>query len=139
MNYAKQLPLDKNNYPYPAPPAFVSNQSQAGNPIASSVITLSANTTVISLMAIGGNAGNAGLLGKWVTAAQITSGASSVTSTNFDIMVNSGQTLSFVVPISTNGTGTQSVQGINPTLGLYPALSVKAATAQACSVFSAEY
>ena len=66
MDYAKELPLDKNHYPYPAPPAKTSNQSQSGNPVASSVITLSPNTTVVNLMAIGGGAGNAGIIGKWV-------------------------------------------------------------------------
>jgi len=131
MNYARELPLDKNNIPYPVPPSKTSYQSQAGNPTVSSVLTLSPNTTVLSLMAIGGNAGNAGIIGKW--------GVASVTTTNFDIQVNSGQTLTFVVPVSTQGTGTQSVQGINPTLGLFPAIALKGATAQACSVFSAEY
>lgn len=130
-NYARELPLDKNNIPYPAPPAKTSYQSQGGNPVASSVLTLSANTTVLSLMALGGQSGNAGIIGKWGTA--------SVTATNFDIQVNSGQTLTFVVPVSTTGTGTQSVQGINPQLGLFPAIALKAVTAQACSVFSAEY
>lgn len=131
MNYARNLPLDKNNMPYPAPPAFTSSQSQAGNPVASSVITLSANTTTIGIMALGGQAGNAAIIGKW--------GASSVTSTNFDIMVNSGQTLPFVVPVSVFGAQLASVAGANAQNGLYTSLSVKAATAQACSIFTAEY
>ena len=139
MNYARELPLDKNNYPASLVPPKKSSQSQGGNPVASSVLTLSANTTVVNVMAVGGNNGNAGIIGRWSTAAEVTSGASSVTSTNFDIQVNSGQTLSFVVPIATSGTGTQSVQGINPQLGLYPVLTLKAATATACSVFTAEY
>ena len=138
-NYAKELPLDKNNYPASLVPAKLSNQSQAGNPTASSVLTLTANTTVVNVMAIAGLNGAGGILGKWVTAAQVTSGASSVTATNYDFMVNSGQNLSFVVPVSTSGTGSQSVQGINPTLGLFPAVSLKAATAQSTSVFTAEY
>lgn len=132
MNYAKELPLDKNNFPASLIPAKVSNQSQRGVPLASSVLTLSPNTTVVNIMVISGGAnGSAGILGKW--------GVSSVTATNFDLQVNAGQNLSFVVPVSTQGTGTQSVQGINPQLGLFNSLSLITATAQSASVFTAEY
>lgn len=128
--YGKQLPKSQNEMQYDAaPPAFVSNQSQSGNPAVSSVITLSDKTTVIELMAIGGNNGNAGIIGKW--------GVGSVSGTSFDIQVNSGQTRMFVVPQSVFGNA--SIAGANVANGLYPALSVKYATPQACSVLSIEY
>lgn len=128
--YGKQLPRSQNEMQYDsAPPAFVSNQSQSGNPAASSVISLSDKTTVIELMAIGGNNGNAGIIGKW--------GPGSVTGTSFDIQVNSGQTRQFVVPQSVFGNA--SIAGANVANGLYNSLSVKYATPQACSVLSIEY
>ena len=131
MNYARELPLDKNNYPYPAPPAKTSYQSQNGVPLASSVLSLTPNTTVLQIMVIGGQLGNAAIIGKW--------GSASVTATNYDFMVNSGQNAPFVVPINTFGTGTQSVAGIQTQLGLYSTVALKTATTQSASVFTAEY
>lgn len=125
-NYAKQVPVDKMNQSVPgAPPAFPSLQSQMGQPIASSVITLNANTTMVGLSAIGGT-----VIGKW--------GASSVTSSNFDIVVspNTGTQL-FVVPQSV--AGISSIAGANVSNGLYPALSVKDATTQVASILSVEF
>jgi len=130
MGIYRELPISKNERQYDgAPPAFISNQSQSGNPAVSSVISLNDKTTVIELMAIGGNNGNAGIIGKW--------GVGSVTGTNFDIQINSGQTRQFAVPTSIFGV--QSVAGANVSNGLYNALSVKYATPQACSVLSIEY
>lgn len=130
MNYAKQLPLDKTATPYPAPPNFPSTQAQAGVPIASSVITLSPNTTVIEMTVLGGQSGNSAIIGKWGTA--------SVTTSNYDFIVGSGNTRVFVVPVSV-AAGITSVQGANPANGLYPAVAVKTATAVSASVFSVEY
>lgn len=130
-NYAKQLPKSQNEMQYDAaPPAFVSNQSQNGVPIASSVVSLNDKTTVIELMVIGGQGGNAGIIGKW--------GTGSVTGTSFDIQVNSGQTRQFVVPQSVFGN-ISSIAGANVANGLYNSLSLKTATAQSASVFSIEY
>lgn len=128
--YPKELPTDKNNNVYPAPPAFKSNQSQNGVPIASSVLTLNANTTVLQVMVVGGTVGNSAVLGKW--------GSASVTGTNYDFMVPSGFTMPFVVPVSIMGTSS-SIQGANPQNGLYPTVAFIAATAQSSSVFTAEY
>lgn len=131
MAYGRELPKSKNEQLYDmAPPAFTTYQSQSGNPTVSSVITLNDRTTVIELMAIGGNNGNAGIIGKW--------GVGSVTGTNFDIQVNSGQTRQFVVPQSVFGN-ISSVAGANVANGLYNSLSVKQATPQPCSVLSIEY
>lgn len=130
MNYGKALPKSTNELQFDAaPPAFPANQSQSGVPVASSVITLNDKTTVMEIMVMGGQSGNAGIIGKW--------GVASVTATNFDIMINSGQIRQFLVPVSVMGTS--SVAGANVMNGLYNSLSVKVATAQSASVFSAEY
>jgi len=134
MNYAKEIPLDKNGNPYSdnVNPAFTSLQSQAGVPIASSVITLTPDTTVlmVNVLAPAGATGTGAIIGKW--------GSASVTSTNFDWMATPNHQQTLVVPRSTN-VGTPSVQGINPANGLYSTVAVKTATAQSASVFTAEY
>lgn len=129
MNYAKELALDKKANVYAGIPATVSNQSQKGVPTASSVISLNDKTTVIDVTCIGGQSGNAAILGKW--------GSASVTGTNFDWIVGSGQTRTFVVPVSVMGT--TSVAGANVANGLYNSVAVITATAQSASVFTAEY
>lgn len=130
-NYAKQQPVDKQNSTMQnAPPAFPTLQSQAGVPVASSVLTFSQNTTVVDVGAFTGTAGSGGIIGKW--------GAASVTASNFDIFVNSGASNRYVVPVSVFGV-TSSVVGANVANGLYTAISLKAATTQSSSVFTIEY
>lgn len=107
----------------------MANKSQAGVPIASSVITLDDKTTVIEMTVIGGQSANSAVIGKWGTA--------SVTSTNFDFIVQSGTTRPLVVPVSVFGTS--SVAGANVANGLYNAVAVKTATNVSASVFSVEY
>lgn len=130
MGYARQLPQDKNNNPYQAPPPFTSYQSQGGVPIASSVVTLSPNTTVIDVTVFGGVSANAAIIGKW--------GVASVTGTNFDWIVQSGADKTFVVPVSVYGSS-PSIAGANAMNGLYNAVSLKTATATLASVFTVEY
>ncbi len=131
MNYAKQLPLDKNNMPYETLPAFTSQQSQNGVPTVSSVITLSPNTTVLDVTAFSGTAGSGAIIGKW--------GPSSVTGTNFDWCVNCGVSRTFVIPQSVFGAQLASVAGIGAQMGLYTTVAVKVATATSASIFTAEY
>lgn len=130
MNYAKDFPVDKkgNALPVSLPP-YISTQSQAGVPTASSVITLNDKTTVLDVSAIGGAAANGAIIGKW--------GSASVTATNFDFFVQSGTTRTLVVPVSVQGTS--SVAGANVSNGLYNSVAVKTATAQSTSIFTAEY
>lgn len=130
MNYAKELPQDRKDQRFDgAPPAFPSLQSQNGVPVVSSVISLTDKTTVIELSAIGGQAGNGGIIFKW--------GSASVSGTNYDGIIQSGVTRVYVVPQSVMGTS--SVAGANVANGLYAAIAVKTATAQSASVFSVEY
>lgn len=129
-NYAKKIPRDTTDEAIDgAPPAYPSNQSQSGVPVTSSVVTLNSNTTIIEISAMTGNAGSGGIIGKW--------GVSSVTSSNFDFFVGSGFTRDLVVPVSVMGTA--SLVGANVANGLYPAVSLKTATAQSASVFTTEY
>lgn len=128
MNYAKNLPLDKNNYPYETIPSFVSNQSQSGAPSTSSVISLSDKTTVLDVTVFSTAAGNAVIIGKW--------GPSSVTATNFDWAVQAGQYRTFVVPQSI--AGTSSVSGVNVAYGLYNSVAVKSLSTVA-SVLTVEF
>lgn len=129
MNYAKDLPIDKGGLPYPSPPAYQSNQSQRGVPLTSSVITFSDKTTVLDVAVLGGQSGNSLILGKWGTA--------SVTATNFDWMVQSGEHKILVIPVSVGGIN--SVAGANVANGLFPAVAVITGTATSASIFTAEY
>lgn len=131
MNYARNLPLDKNNMPFPAPPAFTSSQSQSGAPATSSVITFSANTTVLDVTVFSNASGNSAIIGKW--------GSASVTSTNFDWVVQSGQYRAFVVPVSVFGAPLASVAGANAANGLYNTVAVKAFSTVVPSILTTEY
>lgn len=120
--YAKQLPVDQNNNPYTdATPAFPSNQSWSGVPVASSTIGISDKSTVIQMGSQGGVA-----LFKW--------GPSSVTTSNFDGVVT-GTPRSFVIPVSI--VAAVSVMGANGMNGLYNKVSVF--TPSSASVFGAEF
>ncbi len=123
--YARELPVDKNNNPYSVSiPGQVSNQSWGSVFTVSSTIGLNANTTAIQLVALGNPANF-----KW--------GPSSVTATNFDgtIPVNTPQM--FVVPQSVAGVY-PSIQGANAANGLYNQISIKQ-VGGAGSVFGAEF
>lgn len=128
--YAKEQPRDRLNETYQnAPPATTSNQSQNGVPLTSSVVTLSDKTTVFEVTAFSGTAGGGAVIGKW--------GPASVTGTNFDFIVQSGNTRTFIVPQSVFGVN--SVAGANVANGLYSTVALKNATAQSTSVFTIEY
>lgn len=130
MNYAKNLAIDKNNNVYPGIPPVIANQQWSGVPVSSSVIGLTDRTTVIDVTALGGQGGNAAILGKW--------GPNAVSTSNFDWVVSSGQTRTLVVPVSVMGNS-QSIMGANGQNGLYKSMAIIVATAQSASVFGAEY
>lgn len=125
--YAKQLPVDRYNNPFTgASPAFPSNASQGGSPIASSVITLSDLTTVVEFTSVGGP-----ILLKW--------GPGSVTSSNFDNVVGGGQTRILVVPQSVMANS-NSVMGANGANGLYNSVSVKTTAASSiATIYTSEF
>lgn len=130
MGLYKELPLEKNNYPIALIPAKISNHSQSVVATTSSVMTLSANTTVLNVMVVGNSGtGSAGALGKW--------GSSSVNTASFDFMINAGQNLTFAVPVSVFGAPLASVAGANAANGLYNTVSF--IQVGAASIFTAEY
>jgi hypothetical protein len=133
-NYAKAQPLDRNqNYlmGYPAPASALA--SYGATVAASSVITLTDNTTVLEVTAAGG----AGVAIKWISTGNtnpsvISSGATA----NFDHIIANGQTRRFVVPIET--IGNSSIVGANKQNGLFNRVAWNATTSSA-SVFGTEF
>jgi len=140
-NYAKGLPIDKNNTPmqeYPAPyPALATYQRE--NAVASSVISLTPNTTSIEVGAFGGQ----GIVIRWVPVtetASVAPRASVVASglgANFDHFIPQSQYRRFVVPKETMGqmAGGQ-VGSVN---GLYQRVAWINAGATASSILASEF
>lgn len=122
QNYAVPQAHDKNNEPlFNSPSPIVAKKSWGTTQLASSVITLSEDTTVLEVSALGGQ----GVLMRWVksTETAATGQAASVISSglgvaNFDHAVPAGATRRFVVPIELQTTPS-SVQGVNKLNGLY--------------------
>jgi len=130
--YAK-LPNDKNNNVYLFPNA-TSQQATRGQPAsiqASSVITFSPNTTTVEVTVFGGQAGNSAVVGKW--------GSASVTGTNFDFVVQSGQSKLLAIPVSVFGSPAASIAGANQANGLYSTMALANATPTLASVLTVEY
>lgn len=126
MNYAKKIPRDKEGgngmQLFPAP-----FKAQAryfdDNTAASSVITLTDNTTQIEV----GSTGAGGTLLRWVPVTE-TAGVSpfgSVLTTNFDHYIPANAVRSFVVPQEVPGTS--SIVGANIQNGLYRRVAAIAA------------
>lgn len=133
--YAKPLGVDQNN-----------NVNQDGqspfkalarydyeNGVASSVITMTDQTTVLEVAALA----QAAVL-RWVpTTDTQASVISAATTANYDHVIPQNTYRRFIVPIETMGTGTQSIQGINRQLGLYQRYAIK--TTGIGSVLTAEF
>ena len=123
MNYAKELPRDKQGaamQEYPAP--FRPNARYAPeNSSASSVITLTDDTTEIEIAAVSGAA-----VMRWVTAADTQASVVSIAggTTNFDHVIGTGTVRRFVVPIAL-ATVQASIVGVNVQMGLYKRFAVK--------------
>ncbi len=121
--YTKRIPLDQDGMKMQnLPPAFPAVQTSGyAPPAASSVITLSPNTTAIEITAL-----NASLAIKWGPNSVI---AAAGATANFDHIIPVNQTRRFVVPQSVIGISMGgSVAGINQTAGLYNSLSMIATT-----------
>lgn len=101
------------------------------NGAASSVQTLTDNTTQVEVTAVG-----SGAILRWVpTTDGAGAPAGSVLSTNFDHFIPVNTTRSFVVP--KEGQGTTSVVGVNIQQGLYRRMALANITTG--SILSAEY
>lgn len=121
LNYAKALPRDKAGdtmQEYPAP--FVSLQTDASeNSSASSVLSLTDNTSAIEIAATGGAA-----VMKWIATTNTNPSVISAAGTaNFDHVIPANSYRRFVVPIESQGTA--SIVGINKQAGLYQRVAVK--------------
>ena len=103
---------------------------------ASSVITLTDNTTVVDIAVSGGT----GVALKWIATSDtagsvIGTGATS----NFDHVVPPNWRQRLVVPIESMGVGSGSVVGVGPQKGLYKRLAYINVGAPASSIFVAEH
>jgi hypothetical protein len=142
LNYAAGTPVGGNQVPlYGSPAPFKSVQEfYSENAVASSVVTLTQNTTAIEIAA-----GATPVIMRWVSVADGTGPNSSVIakpSPNFDHVIPANTVRRFVVPIEsgvnqTVGETTTSVVGQNREYGLYRRVAYK--TQANASVYVAEY
>lgn len=123
INYAHRLPQDKNGSPMQDfPPARLS-QTRYGseNASASSVISVTHNTTSLEIAAIGGPA-----VMRWVATSDTqASVVSAVATANFDHVIPSGLVRKFVIPIESAPQTAGSIQGVNREYGLYQRVAIK--------------
>lgn len=133
-NYAPKLPQDIANMALQEYPAAIPAKARyVSTPVASSVVTLTDNTTSLEIGAIGGG----GIFHRWVPS---TDTAASVTSSNFDHFTPAGTIRRFVVPIDTTDTPQPTSQvGVNVKLGLYSRVAWINATGTSSSVVGTEY
>lgn len=110
------------------------------NASASSVISLTPNTTTVEVAALGGT----GAAIRWVPrteTAAVSPFASVITiagaTSNYDNVIPAGQARRFVVPIESQGTQQGSVVGANVQNGLYQRIAVQ--TFGISSVMTAEF
>ncbi len=135
MSYAKQLGVDKNRVPlqeFPAPfPALQRYGSENG--LASSVISLTHDTTILEIAAVGGAAAM-----KWIgTGNTNPSVISAVSGTNYDHVISSNTVRRFMVPKESSNLPAGSVVGINRQEGLYQRVAIKSVGVS--SVLLSEY
>lgn len=128
LQYAPRLPIDaggKSMQDLPA--AFKAKARYASeNSSASSVISVSHDTTGIEVAAVGGPA-----VLRWVpvseTAGVAPAGSviSAAGTANFDHVIGTGTVRRFVIPIEAYGGNPASVQGSNRANGLYQRIAIK--------------
>lgn len=140
MSYPKKVPIDQNRTPVQnCPPAYKAQARYASDGNASSVITLTDNTTEIEVATVGG----AGAVIRWVPATETASVSpqgsviSTGTGRNFDHVIPPNTVRRFVVPVETGAVN--SIVGINVKEGLYKRFAHIATVAPASSVLTAEY
>lgn len=138
MNYARGKPVGNNNVPFfdSPPPVKAISQFYAENGVASSVITLSHNTTAIEIAAQGSP-----VVMRWVAVGDtVASVVGSVAGAlNFDNVIPANTVTRFVVPIEIMNTaeGVGSVVGQNIANGLYRRVAYK--TQAVGSILVSEY
>lgn len=125
INYARALSFDKTGAPIQdGPPNIVAKQrySSAETSSASSVITLTDNTSILEIEASGAPA-----VVRWIAISDTQASVISIpgATANFDAMVAANTVRKFVVPQETQGV--QSIVGINKQAGLYNRVAIKSA------------
>src|SRR3990167_3699788 len=133
MSYPKRIPVDQGRSPMQDYPAAVTAQTRfyRDNGAASSVQTLTDNTTQIEVGAVG-----SGVILRWVpTSDGAGAPAGSVLSTNFDHFIPAAQVRKFVVP--KESATVNSVVGVNIQQGLYRRMALANITTG--SILSTEY
>ena len=123
------LPRDKGSEPMHdyATHASVKAIYASENVSASSVITLTEDTTALEIAAIG--ASPTGAVMRWVSSVAAFGAATSVISTagtaNFDHVIPNNSVVRFAIPIEFQATNPSSVQGANRLNGLYRRVAIK--------------
>ena len=141
-NYARPIPVDKNNaslQEFPAPVRALAT-SMRENAVASSALALNPNTTSLEINAFGGQ----GIAIRWVALTETPSVAprasvvASGAGANFDHIIPTGTVRRFVVPKETAGLNTAPLQ-IGSTFGLYQRVAAINTGITAASVLFVEY
>lgn len=137
-NYAPAFALDKNNYPYTDAPvtSLVAVRNREDGSV-SSVVTLTHDTTLIEVAAVGGPAAI-----RWVRTADAATAATSVITAvagaNFTHIISTNTSRLFAVPKEAMGSSAASIQGANRGEGLFQRVAYKSA-AGASSILFTEY
>lgn len=136
MSYPKQLPVDRNsNTMQDFPAAFKALARYNGeNAGASSVISLTHDTTTIEIAANGG-----GATMRWIATSDTTASVVSAegSTANFDHAIAANTVRRFVVPKETGNVQMGSAVGINRQYGLYQRVAIK--SNGVASVMTTEY
>ena len=126
INPYPPLPRDKGQQAmqeFPAPTSVLAIYA-GENASASSVISVTHDTTIIEIAAVGGAA-----VMRWVSSVVAFGAASSVISAagtaNFDHVIPTATVRRFAIPIERQNTNPQSVQGANRMNGLYNRVAIK--------------
>ena len=125
-NPYKQLPRDKNEgimQDFPAP--FLSKARYTNeNGVASSVISVSADTTTIEITANGGAA-----IMRWVASADTQGSVIGIAgaTANYDHVIPANTLRRFAIPIETTYQAPSSMVGANVQNGLYRRVAIKSA------------
>ena len=135
-NYAKSLARDKDGEPIqnsPAPKKALARYSP-DNSSASSVISVTHDTTELEVAAVGGAA-----VLRWIASTGDSSSVISIAggTANFDHVIGTGAVRRFVLPIESAGISQSSVVGINRGEGLYQRVAIK--SIGVASVLTTEY
>lgn len=136
VNPYPPLPRDKGQQAmqeYPSPKLALARYTSE-NATASSVISVSHDTTAIEIAAVGGAA-----VMRWVTTADTQASIISIagSTSNYDHVIPSGTMRRFAIPIESQFQAPSSMVGANRLNGLYQRVAVK--TVGIASVMTTEY